>query len=174
MLILVTGGSACGKSAYAEAICVNRPGPRFYLATMRPYGAEGRERVEQHRRLRAGKGFETIERYTDYTTLRLPARGTALLEDLGNLCANEMFGADGTVRDPVDAVLNGVDALTVQCELLVAVTNEVGADGADYDKATTAYIRALGEINTALAARADSVVELVAGIPICWKGTLPL
>ncbi|MBQ7143820.1 MAG: nicotinate-nucleotide--dimethylbenzimidazole phosphoribosyltransferase [Oscillospiraceae bacterium] len=174
MLILVTGGSACGKSSYAEAICMQKPGPRFYLASMRPNGEEGRERVARHRRLRMGKGFETVERYTDYASLRLPARGTVLLEDIGNLCANETFCADGTVRDPVKAVLDGIDTLTVQCELLVAVTNETGADGISYDEETTAYIRALGRVNAALAARADVVVELVAGLPICWKGTLPL
>ena len=171
MLILLTGGAGCGKSAYAEEICMRAPGPRWYLAAMRPWGEEGRARVERHRRLRAGKGFVTIERYTDYASLRLPAAGgTALLECVGNLTANEMFDGTGAWTDPAERVLAGVEGLAAQCGLLAAVTNEVGADGVCYDEGTEAYIRALGRINAALAARADTVVELVAGIPICLKG----
>jgi adenosylcobinamide kinase/adenosylcobinamide-phosphate guanylyltransferase len=84
-----------------------------------------------------------------------------------------MFAADGAVSDPVDRVLNGVDALNRQCEFLVVVTNDVGSDGISYGASTAAYIEALGRINAALAARADTVLELVAGIPILLKGELP-
>ena len=174
MTILLTGGSACGKSSYAEAICVRGPGPRYYLAAMQPYGEEGRRKVERHRRLRAGKGFETIERYTDYASLRLPERGTALLECICNLTANEMFDENGKQSDPVRRVLDGVDALAAQCETLVVVTNDVGSDGIPYEEGTAAYVRALGRINGELAKRADTVIEMVAGIPILWKGELPL
>ena len=66
MLILVTGGSGSGKSEYAEGIAVSlaeREGlPLYYIAAMKPYGEEGKRRVERHRRLRAGKGFQTVER----------------------------------------------------------------------------------------------------------------
>ncbi len=174
MMILLTGGSACGKSSYAESICLNAPLPRYYLAAMQPYGEEGRRKVERHRRLRAGKGFETIERYTGYAALQLPGRGTALLECICNLTANEMFDEAGNQSDPVERVLAGVEALAGQCELLVVVTNDVGSDGICYEEGTTDYVRALGTINAALAAKADTVVELVAGIPILLKGALPL
>ena len=68
MLELVTGGSGSGKSAYAESrICeYNRqaPKPLFYIATMFPYGEETEKKIERHRMLRKGKGFETLEWYT--------------------------------------------------------------------------------------------------------------
>ena len=174
MLILVTGGAANGKSRYAESLCMRAPGPRFYLAAMQPYGAEGEARIPRHRAMREGKGFETIERYTDYASLVLPARGTALLECICNLTANEMFDENGNVSDPVERVIAGVDALCAQCETLIAVTNDVGSDGVSYTPETEAYIAALGAINRALAARADVVIELVAGIPIPLKGELPV
>ena len=91
MIILFTGGSACGKSSYAESVCVQLPLPRFYIAAMKPYGAEGEARIKRHRAMRAGKGFETFECYTGLKELRLPERGTALLECICNLTANEMF-----------------------------------------------------------------------------------
>ena len=63
MLILVTGGSASGKSAYAESLCLTAS-PRVYLACMQPFGAEGAKRIERHRTMRKDKGFLTVERYT--------------------------------------------------------------------------------------------------------------
>ncbi len=173
MMILLTGGSACGKSAYAESLLSRLPAPRYYLAAMRPYGDDGAARIERHRRLRAGKGFITVERYTDFAQLILPARGSALLECICNLTANEMFDADGSFSDPFFAVMSGVQALLEQCGDLLVVTNDVGSDGGGYDAATMAYVRALGRINAALAERADAVYELVVGIPLAVKGELP-
>ena len=78
MLYIVTGGSGSGKSEYAEQTavqCRNRNGGTlWYLATMRIWDDEGRKRVERHRRMRAAKGFETIERYTGLETLELEER----------------------------------------------------------------------------------------------------
>jgi adenosylcobinamide kinase/adenosylcobinamide-phosphate guanylyltransferase len=172
MLILVTGGSASGKSAYAESLCL-AGSPRYYVACMQPYGEEGAARIRRHRAMRGNKGFETVERYRDLASLVLPARGFALLEDIGNLAANEMFAEDG-VRDPFDAVLAGVESLLNRCDRLVVVTDEIGSDGVPYDPATSAYVAALGRINRALAARADTVIETVAGIPVPLKGDLPV
>ncbi len=62
MLILVTGGAASGKSAYAEALFKRLSGsaPRFYVATMRPFGAEAAARIERHRKQRAALGARTL------------------------------------------------------------------------------------------------------------------
>ena len=96
-LILVTGGSGSGKSAWAEKRVIEiGKGPYVYLATMRPQGEEAKERILRHREMRAGKGFVTLERYTDLDGMILPADlcgGVVLLEDLSNLLANEMFGS---------------------------------------------------------------------------------
>mgnify|MGYP000447167111 CR=1 FL=1 len=71
MFHLITGGSGSGKSEYAEqklmeyASHSKRNKKRYYIATMMPFGKETEEKIARHRRLRAGKGFETIECYTD-------------------------------------------------------------------------------------------------------------
>ena len=162
MLTLVLGGAASGKSEYAESLVLRTTGPRWYLATMQIWDAECAARVEKHRKMRAAKQFETVECPLHLEKLRLPARGTALLEDLGNLAANELY-------DPA-AILRGLDSLSAQCENLLVVSNEVFSGGADYVGDTDRYLRALAQVNNAFAARADAVVRVVCGIPVYYKG----
>lgn len=171
MLILLTGGSACGKSSYGETLAVQGPKPLYYIAAMEPYDEECLQKIARHRALRANKGFETIERYTGVDALKLPqAGGTVLLECLCNLTANEMYIQPDAPVDPVPKVVAGVENLMGQTDTLIVITNDVGSDDEAYSEETRAYIRALGEINARVAAMADRVYELVAGIPICLKG----
>ncbi len=171
MLILLTGGSACGKSSYGETLAVQGPKPLYYVAAMEPYDEECLQKIARHRALRADKGFETIERYTGVDALKLPqAGGTVLLECLCNLTANEMYIQPDAPVDPVQKVVAGVENLMGQTDTLIVITNDVGSDDEAYSEQTRAYIRALGEINARVAAMADRVYELVAGIPIPLKG----
>ena len=128
MLAVITGGSGSGKSEYAESVATSlarRDGlPLYYIATMRPFGEEGKRRVERHRKLRAGKGFETIECYVNLKGQTLPEKGVVLLECMSNLTANEMFEPEGAGNNTVEAVLAGVAALKDRCAHLVIVTND--------------------------------------------------
>ena len=171
MLILLTGGSACGKSTYGEELTVQGPKPLYYIAAMEPFDEECLRKIARHREIRKGKGFLTIERYTGVDSLELPQKGgTALLECLCNLTANEMYMQPDSPVDPVEKVVAGVKNLKQQTDTLVVITNDVGSDNEEYSDETRHYIRALGEINSRVAAMADQVYELVAGIPLCLKG----
>ena len=90
MLTLVIGGAASGKSAYAESLTLKLPLPRYYVATMQVWDEECAKRVEKHRAMRKEKQFETIESPISLDKIRMPNRGIVLLEDLGNLTANEL------------------------------------------------------------------------------------
>ena len=170
MLTLVVGGAASGKSQYAEDLVLGTPLPRYYLATMEVWDAECAARVEKHRQMRAKKQFATVEYPLDLDSVQLPARGTVLLEDLGNLAANELYDPRGAGDASVSAILAGVDRLAKQCTDLVIVTNEVFSGGADYADDTHRYLLALAQLNNAIAARADRVVRVVCGIPVYYKG----
>ena len=170
MLTLVVGGAASGKSAYAERLVLQTALPRYYLATMQVWDAECAARVEKHRRMRAEKQFETLESPLHLGTVHLPARGTALLEDLGNLTANELYDPAGAGEAAASAILDGLGRLAAQCEHLVVVSNEVFSGGANYAGDTDRYLKALAQVNNALAARADAVVRVVCGIPVYYKG----
>ena len=171
MTTLITGGSKCGKSSLAERILDGFHGRKFYIAAMQPFGDDAFEAIERHRKMRQGKGFETIEKYTDLHELSFPADSAALLECVGNLCANEMF-RDNEVVCPIDAVLRGIRSVSESVSELVIVTNQVGSDGIAYSEETSRYIRYLGEINRCIAGFADNVIECVYGIPLLLKGEL--
>ena len=173
MLTLVLGGAASGKSAYAESLVLKTSLPRYYLATMQVWDAECAARVEKHRRMRAAKQFETVECPLHLDAVRLPDRGTVLLEDLGNLTANELYDPAGAGADAAGAILRGLDILALQCENLIVVSNEVFSGGADYAGDTDRYLLALAQVNNALAARADNLVRVVCGIPVYYKGVEP-
>lgn len=175
MLIVITGGAASGKSAQAERIVCERaaPGNRLYLATMQPFGDAAQARMLRHHKLRAGKGFETVERYTGLDSLKLGRQYDGiLLECMSNLLANEQFSPEGAGDRAVDCILQGVDTLQAQCRDLVIVTNEIFSDGEAYPEETMQYMRMLGQLNAALAARADTVLYTVSGILLAQKGTI--
>ena len=184
---LVTGGSGSGKSAYAESVICGKHrllcettenAPLYYIADMVPYGRETEKKIEAHRKMRAGKGFATLEWYVD-----LPGKISApdspelkgscvLLECVSNLTANEMYepaGAQNTGGDTPESVIKGVRMLKERCAHLVVVTNDVFRESVTDSEEMTAYKGNLGMINRALAEMADQVTEVVFGVPVCIK-----
>ena len=78
MLILVVGGAASGKSAFAESLACQGALPRVYIATMQAMDEECEIRIARHREMRAGKGFSTLECPLGLADADIPAK-TALL-----------------------------------------------------------------------------------------------
>ena len=80
---------------------------------MQPFGKSAEARIARHRALRAGKGFATVERTLDLANLRLSQQYDGiLLEDLGNLLANELFAPEGAgAESAFDSIVAGVDNL---------------------------------------------------------------
>ena len=168
MMVLVTGGSGCGKSTWAERCAAMSPiSRRYYIATMQVYDAESERRVARHRAQRADKGFETIEQSKDLAAVCVEPGSLVLLEDLPNLLANEMFDSG----DP-DRILPALERLKQRCGLLIVVTNDVFSDGLTYGEGTREYMRRLADIGRGAARLADTVVEVVYSIPVMLKGEL--
>ena len=170
MRTIVTGGSASGKSRYAESLVSSLPGIKYYIATMQPQDEECYARIERHRLMREDKGFLTIECYRNLDSLALPERGIILLECLGNLTANEMFSEQAKGKDIYNAIMSGISNLEKQSTQLIVVTNDVFGDGYNYSGDTRRYLETLGALNQTLSNRFERVIEVVCGIPVILKG----
>lgn len=169
MFTMVVGGAASGKSAFAESLVLRAPlEHRIYIATMEPFDAECLRRIEKHRAMRAEKGFQTVECYRDLPSVRVPKGSTVLLECLGNLCANELYGPEGSRAE--EAIFSGVQHLLPQCSHLILVSNEVCSGGTKYAGDTLSYLKLMGRLNCRLAALADHLCEVVCGVPVWHKG----
>lgn len=166
MLILVRGGNGSGKSRYAEKLISTMGHPRYYLATMIPYGESGRQRVEKHINQRKDLGFTTLETPYLYDLEKVPKDAVVLLEDVSNAVANRFFEK----KESWEAVYSDILSLGKNCQTLVMVTITGFGEG-DYDGETAQYVNALNSINAALEETSDVVYEMRDGTPTCLKGT---
>ena len=194
MLHIVYGGSASGKSSYAEsfAMSLQGEGRLLYIATMYPYkwntteiDPETMQRIERHRAMRADKGFDTVECYRHVEHIVAKRQDVPLLECMSNLLANEMYlepdsnaGSDmAETMSPVsNKIVQALIDLSTRVQELVIVTNDVFSDGGSltYDESTREYVKNLAEINCALAREAATVTEVVCGIPVIVKKNHPM
>ena len=166
MMTVVTGGSGSGKSAFAEDKIVSfGPAKRIYIATMHPYDEESHKRVARHRKMRAGKGFETVECYTGLKNLDFPENAVVLLECMSNLVANEMYDPSGAGENAEESILAGIHKLQKASDELVVVTNEVFSDSMTDNPEMEKYLKLLGNVNLRMGEMADLVTEVVYGIP---------
>lgn len=197
MIILVIGGSASGKSEYAESRMMAWEN-RVYLATMLPYGRESERTILRHRLLRKGKGFQTIECGAGLAQIEIDPEQAILLEDLPNLVANELYAKENGLTDDWSDDLDDPDLWIddsvlemqtvelaeelppeerietdlkhlMQAKHLVVVTGDIFADGIDYDAETDAYRKLLARTNQWVARYADEVYEVIHGIPVRRK-----
>lgn len=177
MIIFVYGGSGSGKSAFAEEISSHYGGSeKYYVATMKVFDEEGKERVAKHRRQREGRNFKLIEKpvliesvCTDLEQEKAAGKKIFLLiECLSNLVANEMF-SDGSIisaEKVADSVVKGLTEVFESADDVVVVSNNVFEDGIGYDDSVCEYMHALGKINEWMCRKADKSYEVVVGIPL--------
>jgi adenosylcobinamide kinase/adenosylcobinamide-phosphate guanylyltransferase len=166
-LTLVLGGARSGKSRYAEAAVMASPAPWIYIATAEPFDGEMTARIAEHRS-RRGDQWQTVEAPLDLAGAigNAPASATVLVDCLTLWLNNLMYKQ----RD-IDADTGRLEsALAARTAPTVLVSNEVGS-GIVPDNAQARRFRDLqGRLNQRIAARADRVVLLVAGLPMFVKG----
>jgi adenosylcobinamide kinase / adenosylcobinamide-phosphate guanylyltransferase len=165
-LTLVIGGARSGKSRYAETLITAQPPPWTYAATGEALDAEMAARIGAHR-ARRGAGWTTVEVPRDLAAT-LTAQGNApILIDCLTLWLSNLMMANA----PVDAEFDRLEQALAKVEApVVLVANEVGS-GIVPDNALARRFRDLqGVLNQRIAAQADHVVMVVAGLPLFLKG----
>jgi adenosylcobinamide kinase/adenosylcobinamide-phosphate guanylyltransferase len=166
-MTLVLGGARSGKSRHAEALVTASPGPWVYVATAEPFDDEMKARVAEHRS-RRGDGWRTVEAPLDLAAALSDApAGSAVLVDCLTLWLNNLMYKQ---RDVEAETARLEVALAARRGPVVLVSNEVGT-GIVPDNAEARRFRDLqGRLNQRIAARADQVLFMVAGLPMVVKG----
>ncbi|MEW9805116.1 bifunctional adenosylcobinamide kinase/adenosylcobinamide-phosphate guanylyltransferase [Mesorhizobium sp. ZMM04-5] len=165
-LTFLLGGARSGKSSYAEKLATAFPAPWTYIATAQVHDDEMAERIALHR-ARRGEGWLTVEAPLELAgALRAaPEGGTVLVDCLTLWLSNQMLAG------------NDVDAHSSELEAVLSaprgpwfvVSNEVGL-GIVPDNALGRRFRdAQGRLNQRVAAAANHVLFMVAGLPMQVK-----
>jgi len=166
---LVLGGARSGKSRFAEGLLADAA-RRTYLATAAAGDAEMAARIAAHR-ARRGAGWTTLEEPLELVPAlrRATAAGGAVLVDCLTLWLANLLAAG---HDPAAAGAALVEALPALPGRTVLVSNEVGL-GIVPDNALAREFRdRAGGLHQAVAAVAQRVYWVAAGLPMLLKDTV--
>jgi adenosylcobinamide kinase/adenosylcobinamide-phosphate guanylyltransferase len=176
-VVLVTGGSRSGKSAFAQRLAESLPGPRAYVATCPILDDEMRLRVEKHRASRSGRSWDTIEETMDLPKVLRETRHAVVLIDCLTLWINNLMHQaeqerSSITEERISALCTDLLAACRNTEAeVIMVINEVGM-GIVPENAPARLFRDLsGRAGQVIAAEADAVYALICGIPLLIKGS---
>ncbi len=192
-IILVTGGSRSGKSAYAQALAESRPGPWTFVATCPAIDEEMARKIEVHQRERDARTWTTIEEEIELAGAieragtgfgdpagaqhagTADAAGVILVDCLTLWINNLMYRASLAGREVTEREVAGLTDAVVRAArsapgTVIFVTNEVGLGIVPPDASTRLYRNLVGRAGQAIAAAADAAVLVVCGMPITLKG----
>ena len=164
---LVLGGARSGKSAHAEALVLASGLRPVYVATAEPLDGEMTERVRRHRERRAD-AWRTVEEPLALPEILadLAEPGRAILVDCLTLWVTNLLLAQRSVAEAGDRLLA---VLGRRRGAVVLVSNEVGQGIVPMGELTRAFVDEAGRLHQKIAAEADLVRLIVAGLPLDLK-----
>ncbi len=174
-IVLIIGGCRSGKSRYALALASQVADKNnIFIATLVPGDDEMKARVQSHQKER-DRHWKTFE-----APIRLPEavndhglKGNVVVVDCLTLwLSNLLLESDDpkSVEDQINALIHALE--TAQCSIFL-VSNEVGTGIVPENRLARLFRDLAGFANQKVAACADSVVWMVAGIPVLVKNPGP-
>jgi len=171
-LTFVIGGARSGKSRYAEGLIAALPPPWeppwAYIATAEAGDEEMAARIAAHR-ARRGADWKTVEAPRDLVAALAACGTTPVLVDCLTLWLSNLMISEADIDQEIQKLEK---ALTVAVAPIVVVANEVGFGIVPSFPLGRRFRDMQGILNQRIAARADRVVLMVAGLPVPIKGTL--
>ncbi len=170
-LTLVIGGARSGKSRHAEALVTAAPGPWTYIATADAFDDEMAARIADHRARRHGP-WTTLDAPLGLpdAIVALPRDGGAVLVDCLTLWLSNLLLADRDLPAAARALVAALETHAARTSRpLVVVSNEVGLGIVPENALARRFRDAQGRLNQEVAAIADQVVLVAAGLPLRLK-----
>jgi adenosylcobinamide kinase / adenosylcobinamide-phosphate guanylyltransferase len=163
---LIVGGARSGKSRHGEALIERAERAALYVATAEAHDDEMRARIAAHR-ARRGPRWTTLEEPLELAALLRHEPGLPMLIDCLTLWISNLMHAG---RD-IDAEIGTLVAALDRCAGPVAlVANEVGMGIVPENELARRFRDHAGRLNQTVAAHADHVVFMAAGLPLVLKG----
>lgn len=164
---LILGGARSGKSRHAQSLAESFSGSLLYVATGEAYDDEMAARIARHRDDR-GPRWQTLEAplaLAEAVRAQSAPDRLLLVDCLTLWCSNLMHVA----ADVPAATADLVAALAEASGPILLVANEVGLGIVPDHALARAFRDAAGHMNQAIAAAADHVTFIAAGLPISLK-----
>jgi adenosylcobinamide kinase/adenosylcobinamide-phosphate guanylyltransferase len=166
---LVLGGARSGKSALAERLVAESGLAPVYVATGQAFDGEMEDRIAIHRS-RRGPQWRTIEEPLALrdALMRECATGRAVLVDCLTLWVTNLMMAEKDIAEECDALVAGLADIPGP---VVFVSNEVGLGIVPDNAMARAFRDHAGRVNQAVAAAAQNVIFVAAGLPLVLKSS---
>lgn len=166
-ITLITGGQRSGKSSLGEKLALQWSPHPVYLATSRVWDAEYAARIARHQ-ARRGPQWENIEE--EKTLSKHVLTGRVVLVDCVTLWATNFFyDSQGDVEGSLQTLKEEFDRFTQPQARYIFISNEIGLGGMSTNALQRRFADLQGWLNQYIAARADQVLLMVAGIPVKVK-----
>ena len=170
-VMLVLGGARSGKSRYALQAAAQAESVVF-IATATVSDAEMSAKIERHRKERPSSWITVEEpvKVADAITSHDGEDRSLVIDCLTLFSANllDAYGGDaGLIEDQVSRFCSVIREASGS---VVLVSNEVGSGVVPEYPSGIRFRDLLGEMNQRIAAISDSVVLMVAGLPLFMKG----
>lgn len=166
-ITLILGGARSGKSRLAEDLAQKRNGKLVYIATAEAWDDEMRARIAEHKARRGDRWHDIEAPIAIAEVLRaLPADTGAVLVDCLTLWLSNLMHASRDIVAETAGLLAALDSVRSPVML---VSNEVGLGIVPDNRLARDFRDYQGRLNQAVAARADHVVFMAAGLPLILK-----
>jgi adenosyl cobinamide kinase/adenosyl cobinamide phosphate guanylyltransferase len=162
---LILGGARSGKSRHGEALIGVHPPPWTYIATADAWDEEMASRIALHRARRDAR-WQTVESPLGLPAALAEAAGRPVLVDCLTLWLSNLMLGERDVPAATEALLAVLAARTAPT---VLIANEVGLGIVPEHRLGREFRDTAGVLHQRLAARADRVLFMVAGLPMVVK-----
>lgn len=171
MIYLITGGERSGKSGFAEKLAKEKSDRPMYVATARHWDDDFKKRIERHQKDRDER-WENIEEEKFLSQINFENR-VAVIDCVTLWLTNFFLDNENDIDLCLELAKKEIDALTQQPNTtIIIVSNEIGMGLHADTQIGRKFTELQGWTNQYIAQKANTVVFMVAGIPMFIKGEI--